>query len=250
MAKEWNIVEIEGITEETAKEMATEMIDIKGHNVYLIDFGGYFKYSACVFLNGKHIYHANDYELHHSNRDRAWLKQWYIDTLNYKLYTESEILEPIKDYDEATKKEHYLRNYYPMQKDRVSIFAINPSEEEKMEFKKRTANMTYNPFSFCYMEDAEFVKHQAELFRGLQKRKAEMENNYDYYVDAFLSEMYNHEYGINWQADYDTLSAFGNVEWHEDDINAYFEELKFTETQRKAYMEARRKYFKSDRCAV
>lgn len=56
--------------------------------------------------------------------------------------------------------------------------------------------------------------------------------------------MYNHEYGINWQADYDTLSAFGNIQYHEDDLSAYFEELNFTETQKRAYLDAKKQYFK------
>ena len=62
----WRIQDIEAVTEETAREMALEVLTVKGHTVYLVDFGGYFGYSCLVFCNGRHIHYANDYQLHHS----------------------------------------------------------------------------------------------------------------------------------------------------------------------------------------
>ena len=251
---EWNITQIEDITENYADSIAEEKLTIKDHAVYLVDFKGYFGYSALVFRNGKHIKYANDYELHHSwltkEKGRDALRDYYIESMNKKLYTDDELVAPLKDYNEYEAKQRFLINLYPLQIDYVSIFAVNPSEEEKAEFKRKTATMTYNPVSFCYMDDKEFVKHQIELMKELDKRKSEMADNYEYYVEAFLYEMYNHEYGINWEADHDTLSAFGNVGWHDDDLNAYFDELEFTETQRKAYMAARNKYWENEREAM
>ena len=60
------ISEIESLDENQVKAMAKEAIEIKGHTVYLVDLGGYFGYSALVFSDGRHIYHANDYALHHA----------------------------------------------------------------------------------------------------------------------------------------------------------------------------------------
>ena len=96
------------------------------------------------------------------------------------------------------------------------------------------------------MADEKFIKHQAKLMAGLLKAKEAKSDNYEYWKDAFVREMFNHEYAINWQADYDTLSAFGNVEWKGDDANLadYFDQLNFTETQRKAYRDARHEYYK------
>ena len=57
--------------------------------------------------------------------------------------------------------------------------------------------------------------------------------------------MYNHEYYINWEADFDTLSAFGNIDYSEDaTLESYFEQLGFNETQKKAYRAARKEYYK------
>ena len=91
------------------------------------------------------------------------------------------------------------------------------------------------------------MKHHYQLFVTLQKRKAETKDNPEYQKNAFLREMFNHEYGINWQADYDTLSAFGNLVYHQKDdgleLQDYFGQLKFSELQRNAYFDARREYY-------
>lgn len=72
-----------------------------------------------------------------------------------------------------------------------------------------------------------------------------MADDYDYQKRAFTTEMYNHEYAINWQADFDTLSAFGNIHTirgTEDVLESYFDQLDFTEVQRKAYLDAKADY--------
>lgn len=249
----WTIREIESITEDKAKEIAIETLDVKDHIVYLVDFEGYFGYSALVFKNGKHIYYANDYELHHEHlvkeKGKSALRDYYVEHLNNKLFTEEELVAPIKNYSEFNAKEYYLRNYYPMQTDYISCFRITRNKEEEKAYEKSIKGKHLNPISFCYMEDLEFIKHQAKLFAELQKRKNEMSDNYEYWVDAFVREMYNHEYSINWQADYDTLSAFGNIEWKrgEQTLNDMFDQIKFTETQRRAYREAKSRYYRQIR---
>lgn len=72
--KEYTIRDIETLTEAQAAEMAIEAATVKGHQVYFVDFGGYFGYSVLVFADGHYIKYANDYELHHSgkSRDEGW----------------------------------------------------------------------------------------------------------------------------------------------------------------------------------
>ena len=251
---EWNIKEIESLSEDKAKEMAIETMVIKSHNIYFVDFKGYFGYSALVFKNNHQIYHANDYELHWSSLkgEREKLKEQFIKGLNRKLYTEEELGEPIKDYDDYTAKAYYLRNYYILQIDYITAWCIGDKEQE--ELKKKVKDMVFNPISFCYVnkKDVPFCKRQAELLCKLETLKDESEKSFDYMKDAFLKEMYNHEYCINWDADVDTLSAFGNipreVTWNSDyTLNDLFDALKFTDTQREAYKAARRQYYKEIR---
>lgn len=249
--KNWTITDIENIAETEAKEMSLETMEIKGHNIYFVDFGGAFGYSCLVFKNKHHIHYVNDYELHHNNSgmNREALRQWYIDGANNILFTEEEIAEPIKDYNDYELKSYYLHNYYGMQVDYISAFRIIRNKEEEKAFDEEVKGMIYNPVCFSYMNDGDFVNHHIELLNKLEAQKDTMSENYDYWKDAFLREMYNHEYGINWEADYDTLSAFGNIEYHgeeENELKKYFQELKFTDQQKQAYMDARREYYKNN----
>lgn len=86
-------------------------------------------------------------------------------------------------------------------------------------------------------------RHQKEL-KDLRKSIKVME-------DAFYHEMCNHEYGINPQADYDVLSCFGHIEYHGNDwkneLSMYCDELGFNDDIKKAYLKAKKRYFKNAR---
>lgn len=257
---------IEDMTEQQAASIAEEIVNIKGHTVYLGDVGNldhscdYLGFSALVFLNGHHVYFADEHEVHYHFMDysqdpprqteptREYLRQRYIEKLNNKLYTEAEITGPVKDYDDYQVKDYYLRNYYPMQEDYITVFFINPTPEQEREFKRRTASMTYSPISFGYFPRAEFVRHQMELHKALEAQYQKTMQSPEEMKKAFLKEMYNHEYGINWQADYDVLSAFGRIEYSrsgENELEDYFQQLDFTAEQKAAYIAARREYYRT-----
>ena len=245
---EYTIKDIEALSEDQAKELSEESMVIKGHNIYFIDFPGYFGYSACVFCNGHHIHYANDYELHHKGRSHEDLKNWYIETMNHKLYTEEELSEPIKSYDDYESKRSFLQNYYGMRGDYISAFMISPSEKEEKAFKRKVEKMYFNPVCYAYYDSREFVEKCVKLHVALTAAKNDTLDNFDYWVDAIYTEMCNHEYGINWQRDYDTLSAFGNVNWYSEDYNSnlekMFNDVGFNKMQREAYIAAKQKYYK------
>ena len=79
---DYTIYDIENLTYDQAKKMAIEALDIKGHDCFLVDFGGYFGYSILVFKNKRHIHYANDYELHNKwlvkEKGKEALKHYYI----------------------------------------------------------------------------------------------------------------------------------------------------------------------------
>lgn len=238
------IDEITNLIEEEAKTMLIEEMEIKEHNIYFVDFDGYLGYSCLVFKNNHHIHFADDFELHHKGKTKDELKAFYIKKMNNILFTEAEITAPITEYTEYDCKRYYLNNYYGMQVDYISIF-VNPKEHPN--FKEEVKGMIYNPVAFAYMYDAEFVKHHKELYQKLQEQKEKAATSYEYLKNAFLYEMYNHEYGINWQADYDTLSAFYNIQYHDNDLQAYFNELNFNDTQKQAYLDARKQYHREQK---
>ena len=46
---DYTIYDIENLTYDNAKELAIETLNIKGHDCFLVDFGGYFGYSILVY---------------------------------------------------------------------------------------------------------------------------------------------------------------------------------------------------------
>ena len=245
---DYNIREIEALTEREAKAMALETEVIKEHNVYYVDLGEYFGYSCLVFKNKRHIYYANDYQLHHTwCKKPSELKGYYRNNLSSILFTEDEIGEPVKGYDEYKRKEYFLRNYYIMQVDYLSMFGIRETKEEKAAYNRKKARRTFDPISFAYVKDPAFVKKHAKLLSDLMKAKKAMDDDFEYQKSAFLAEMYDHEYSINWQADFDTLSAFGNLQYvnADNELESYFTQLGFSDVQKRAYMAARKEYYEA-----
>lgn len=244
----YTIHEIEALTENQASEMAKESVTIKGHKVYFVDFGGYFGYSALVFSDGHYIKYANDYQLHYNGKSREELRSLYIDSLNRKLFTVDE-LGTVEDYQDKQAKEYYIRNYYGMRRDHISMFFCG-SDKEREKLRKKTENMIFSPVFFAYYDkkDSDFVKSGEELLSMLEKAEPSADNA-AYWKSAFLNEMFNHEYGINWQGDFDVCSCFGDCSGVRDyeNIEELFSACRFTPAQRAAYMAARREYSEKSR---
>lgn len=243
--KEYLIKDIEALTEPEAAELAEETMDVKGFSIYFINFQGCFGYSYTVFKDGHHVNHANDYELHHSGivdeEGREGLREYYIKQLNAKLFTEEELVGPVKSYDDYQRKDYFLRNLYAQFRDYVSRFAIITTQEEEEAYKDSIAGKIYDPVCFAYFDpsEREFVEHHKDLLAQLEASKNKTLDNYEYWREAFLFEMYNHEYTIALDGDYSTLTAFGNITPYDGNpLKKWFDELGFTETQRRAYYDA------------
>lgn len=199
------------------REGGAEKINIKGHNCYLIDLGEYFGYSILVFKNNRHIYHVNDYQLHHSSKNKEELKGCYIEVLNYRLFTETELMEDIKDYQEYKSKNHYVSNYWIMQFENISAFYIGKISEEQKEAVK---SMIYCPPCFCYVNDRRIVEKAYKFINHIEKSYEKASRNLEVFEKMISYELANHEACIS--SDYtNTLDSLG----------LKFEEL--TETQQK-----------------
>jgi len=168
--KNYTIDMIQAMTETDAAAIALEKLDVKGHTVYLVDFGGYFGYSCLVFKNGHHIYYANDYELHHKWRKatQKQLREVYVEKLGNILFTLEEIASPLSDYAEYERRSRYLHNYYGMQEDNISLFDAGGTKQEVEERKKKIATMIFNPVGFAYYTNADFVREHVALFQRFQ----------------------------------------------------------------------------------
>lgn len=241
--------DIAALSEEEASSIALEVMDIKGYTVYFIDFKGYYGYSYLAYKNKHQI--TEDFALHHGptlkEKGTEGLKKYYINTINHKLFTEEELQAPLKSYEEYDARSYFLTNYYHKERDYVSMFCIISTEQQQREYDAKIEGKIANKIGFCYMDpcEAEFIKHHYELAKKLRTLKASVADNYEYQKSAFLYEMFNHEYAINLQADYDVISVFSYITYREDDdLNKYFDDAKFTDTQKRAYLAARKEYFK------
>lgn len=211
--KNYNIETVEALTLDKVQELALEKLTIKEHDCYIVDFGDYFGYSILVFKNGKHIYFANDYELHHRHlvkeKGKEALRQYYIDTLNNKLFTDSELMENVSSYDEYQRKDRFLRSYYIMRYDHVSAFCIGNEQEKELENKKKTYKY-YNPVSFCYMKESEkdVISTQRKISNHLDESYKNLAESANGFREMIASELANHEACITYSY-VEALAALG-----------------------------------------
>ncbi|MFR6181079.1 MAG: hypothetical protein ACLUKH_21370 [Flavonifractor plautii] len=110
-------------------------------------------------------------------------------------------METVSDYQDKQAKEYYIRNYYGLRRDHISMFFCGP-DKEREKLRRKTEKMIFSPvfLAFYDKKDADFVNSGEELLAMLEKAEPESDNA-EYWKNAFLREMFNHEYGINWQAD-------------------------------------------------
>ena len=237
MIKAMTISEIESLDENSVKAMAKEAVEIKGYTVYLVDLGGYFGYGALVFSDGRHIHYANDYALHHGDmKDHAQaLREFYIRAMNEKLFTEDELRTPSDDYSEREAKKYYLRNYYPMKREHQTIFCgINKAAEW---YRRDEKSAIFSKIALAYFkpEDRQFVEHLTELYEAFEACNNPL-RDYAHAKDAFEHEMWNHEYPINWQRDYDVISCFARVSYRGDGTE--IDQTDWTDEIKRAYRDA------------
>lgn len=190
------IKEIESLTYEEAKKLSTGEAVIKDHQVLFADLGQYFGYSVLVFKDGHHICYANDYELHHGHlvktKGKGALKEFYIQELNNKLFTDEELLGPVASYDEYQRKDYFLRNYRIMRYDCLSAFFIGDDQEKELD-RKRKNYPYYNPVSFCYMKSPEPVDESVRFSKHLEATFKNLKEDSTIFREMVSRELANHE---------------------------------------------------------
>lgn len=248
------IVEIEKMNEQEIREHFApdfEAIPMKGFTLYLVDIADGFGYSMLICGDGRQIRWADDFELHYKNKSREELRELYLNNSERFLYTEEELQEPLRDYHDFERRRKFISELLPEKRDFLSMFHIDRTDDEKAERKKAEASHPVYcsaAYGFFTEKDKDYAYHLNDLLLDLLQKMEDTANNYDYQFSAFYYELGNHEYHINnYQGNWDVLSAFGNIPWRgqsEEALVQYFDDLHFTETQRKAFYDARRQFLK------
>lgn len=93
-----------------------------------------------------------------------------------------------------------------------------------------------------------YLKKDADAIRDWFNKPNELPElmkDFDFAVGAFYYEMCNHEYGINWQRDWDVCQCFGDCEYGDGKYGReYLKEMGYGDDVCKAYEFAKRKYYR------
>lgn len=224
----WDIDRIYEITEAEARIMAERHEVVKGHDVYFIDFGGYFKFSYLVFRRGHHMRHASDFELHHPRKTRDQLYKFYRTCLKKKLFTEKGLAAKLKSYGDYTARKNYLTNYYCDMENHISCFGNFSDPEFEKQYEAETKDLYLNRITFGYCRNPEFVEKCVDLYNAVEAAKDAMNNDFEYWKKAFRYEFSNFEciYGGRY---IEAASAATNGK-------------PLNDVQKRAYKEAKREY--------
>ena len=116
---------------------------------------------------------------------------------------------------------------------------------EKLDLAHDDKVVSIGAGGFCRKSKAkDFIALLDKKRRGLSERMVD----FDFAYDAFMREMYNHEYEINSQGNWDVLSKFGSIEYsYEAECNPviYMDALGFSDDTKLAFRSARRDYYQS-----
>lgn len=135
--------------------------------------------------------------------------------------------------------------------DSLPIFFAFGKQQFKEEMEKR--GLTENDVDKVYRLGSGFggyyLKSDADIIRAYFEKEDELPKlmkNKKFAVSAFFSEMCNHEYGINYQGDWDVCSCFGRCE-HDYGKSGedYLKEIGYGDSVIDAYRIARNKYNKA-----
>lgn len=207
----FSINKIEGLTYDEAKAMASDEMIIKNHTCLFVDLGEDFGYSVLVFKNQKHIYFANDYELHHkylikeNGKDgRKLLKKAYISSLNNKLFTDEELMQDVSSYDDYRLKDYFLRNYWIMRFDYLSVWG----NDKELYNQKKPQYPFFNNVSFCYVADKKVVEEANHILKNLEKGYEKLKKDKEEFRKMIAYELSNHEACVTCTAT-DALDALG-----------------------------------------
>lgn len=206
-----NIKEIESLTYDEVKNIALDHIVIKDHDCFFVDLGKYFGYSVLIFKNKKHVYYANDYQLHHPATNIQELKEKYIKHLNESLFLDSDFLLSVSTYDEYQRRNNYLLNYYSQRYDNLSMYycGFTPDKKKEAEFEKLKKEYKYfSTVCFCYFKDKKIVDTLAKYKIILENSFSEMKKTDDEFRKMIRKELANHEFCIM-QDPTDTLDSLG-----------------------------------------
>ena len=145
----------------------------------------------------------------------------------------------METYERMTKRHQEENNALPM------YWAFSEGQWEGLLNQLGLTEETA-PHELCQYRGAIVRKTDVDRIQAtLDAHSIELEEAYkdpEFFKGACLYEMCNHEYGINWQADWDVITALGFKVRYSDGNE--LDEAPMTDKQKQMYKLARQEYYK------
>ena len=122
-----------------------------------------------------------------------------------------------------------------MKREYQTIFCSFKEAAEWYKRDKDSAIFSNIAFAYFKPEDRQFVEHLTELYEAFKACNNPL-RDYAHAKEAFEHEMWNHEYAINWQRDYDVISCFARVSFKGDGTE--IDQTGWTDEIKRAYHDA------------
>lgn len=203
--------DVKELTLHDARKMADQHVVIKDHDCYFAHLGGRFENSVLVFKDDRHIHYADDFQLHHNHIVRkeglSALRDFYLKSLNQKLFSDEELEQECSTYDEYQRKDCFLRNYWIMRYDYRTAFYIEKKDREAIE-KAKEEYPYFNAISFCYMREPEPIALQRKYMDFLKKSMNRFLKDPEIFRKMVRTELENYEAAFSYRYE-DALAALG-----------------------------------------
>lgn len=131
----------------------------------------------------------------------------------------------------------------------LPIFWAFSNDQFMEEMKKRSSALTIEEAAklvYRFGNGGFYLKTDAQIIHDYMEKPDklhELMKDPEFAEDAFYYEMANHEYHINWEADYDVCSCFGHAEYDDNASGVdYLTAMGYDKETIKAYYNARSRF--------
>lgn len=118
------------------------------------------------------------------------------------------------------------------------------------QFDELCERLNAKPEDFVYFKSlagALVLEKDVPVIKEYLERKDDLQDlikDYDFAKDAFIYEMGNHEYHINWQADWDVMNCFTAIAYKDECTDGYLKRIPWEEQTKQAYKDAAREFYR------
>jgi hypothetical protein len=171
------------ITKKEAEEKAFLTKEKGGFSLKVVNCAPYYGIIGLVFYEEKQI----KQELLQEEPSFYEIGKYFINLFNKEYYTEAELEEPLKDYEDYRRRSNFLNNMEPEKYDNINIFQKDFDEKARQYPFTDIVGIYY----FNNKKIADGITKKWEKLDAENKRR--MKDDNDYFKSAVIYELANFE---------------------------------------------------------